>query len=150
MDIITLIIIAVAIALDPLPLVPFILLLTSKRGVQKGAAFLVGWLVSLSAIVVLTIVATGNTPPEHGSAPASVASRAKLLFGVVPLITGRRNQRTTHGRRAPRRNPSGSRRSETCRAGSRRPRRPSHHREASSLLGPCAPEISRRAAATRP
>ena len=37
MDLITLIIIAVAIALDPLPLVPFILVLTSKRGVRKGA-----------------------------------------------------------------------------------------------------------------
>ena len=94
MDIITLIIIAVAIALDPLPLVPFILLLTSKRGVRKGAAFLVGWLVSLSAIVVLTIVATGNTPPEHGSAPAWVALMAKLLIGVVLLIIGLRKWRT--------------------------------------------------------
>ena len=45
MDIVTLIIIAVAIALDPLPLVPFILLLSSKRGVRKGAAFLFGWFV---------------------------------------------------------------------------------------------------------
>ncbi len=94
MDIITLIIIAVAIALDPLPLVPFILLLTSKRGVQKGAAFLVGWLVSLSAIVVLTIVATGNTPPEHGSAPAWAALMAKLLIGVLLLIIGLRKWRT--------------------------------------------------------
>lgn len=94
MDIITLIIIAVAIALNPLPLVPFILLLTSKRGVQKGAAFLGGWLVSLSAIVVLTIVATGNTPPEHGSAPAWAALMAKLLIGVVLLIIGLRKWRT--------------------------------------------------------
>ncbi|MFZ4754447.1 MAG: GAP family protein [Miltoncostaeaceae bacterium] len=94
MTAITLIVIALAIALDPLPLVPFILLLTSKRGVRKGAAFLVGWCVSLAAIVALTIVATGNMPPEHGSVPAWVALMVKLLIGVVLLIIGLRKWRS--------------------------------------------------------
>ena len=49
---------------------------------------------SLSAIVVLTIVATGNTPPEHGSAPAWAALMAKLLIGVLLLIIGLRKWRT--------------------------------------------------------
>jgi hypothetical protein len=37
-----LILIGIAITLDPLPLTAFLVLLPSKRGVRKGAAFLFG------------------------------------------------------------------------------------------------------------
>jgi hypothetical protein len=39
-----LLLIGLAIALDPLPLSAFVVVLPSKRGVRKGAAFLFGWL----------------------------------------------------------------------------------------------------------
>ena len=89
----TLIVIALAIAFDPLPLVPFILLLTAKRGVVKGAMFLVGWFLSLAAIVVVTLLATGGTPPAHGSLPAWVALAAKLVIGLFLLWVGLRKRR---------------------------------------------------------
>ena len=41
-----LILIGLAITLDPLPLTAYLVLLPSKRGVKKGAAFIFGWLVS--------------------------------------------------------------------------------------------------------
>ena len=40
--VVNLIVIGLAIALDPLPLTAFIVVLPSKRGVRKGAAFLFG------------------------------------------------------------------------------------------------------------
>ena len=45
----TLSLIGLAIAVDPLPLTPFMVVLPSERGVKKGAAFVFGWLVSLAA-----------------------------------------------------------------------------------------------------
>jgi hypothetical protein len=36
------------IALEPIPFTAFILILASKDGVRKGAAFIFGWLLSLA------------------------------------------------------------------------------------------------------
>ena len=43
--------IALAITLEPIPLTAFLLVLMSKGGVRKGAAFIFGWLLSLAAVV---------------------------------------------------------------------------------------------------
>jgi hypothetical protein len=53
--ILDLVLIGAAIALDPLPLTAFLVVLPSKRGVRKGAAFVFGWLVSLIIVVTLTV-----------------------------------------------------------------------------------------------
>ena len=67
--VLNLLLIGLAIALDPLPLTSFVVVLPSKRGVIKGAAYLFGWLVSLAIVVAVTVLATGNNPPktEHGA-----------------------------------------------------------------------------------
>ncbi len=62
--ILDLVLIGVAIALDPLPLTAFLVVLPSERGVRKGAAFVFGWLVSLVIVVTVTVLATGNNPPH--------------------------------------------------------------------------------------
>ena len=59
-----LILIGLAIAFDPIPLTTFMIVLPSRRGVRKGAAFVSGWLVSLAAVVTVTVLATGNNPPK--------------------------------------------------------------------------------------
>ena len=43
-----LILIGLGIAFDPIPLTAFLVVLPSKRGTVKGAAFVFGWLVSLA------------------------------------------------------------------------------------------------------
>ena len=43
--VLNLLLIGLAITLDPLPLTAFTVVLPSKRGVRKGAAFVFGWLV---------------------------------------------------------------------------------------------------------
>ena len=55
-----LVLIGTAIALDPLPLTAFLVVLPSKRGVRKGAAFVFGWLVSLAIVVTVTVLADGQ------------------------------------------------------------------------------------------
>jgi len=78
-----LVLIGVAIALDPLPLTAFLVVLPSKRGVVKGAAFVFGWLVSLAIVVTVTVLATGNNPPQPNSAPSLAALAVKIAIGVV-------------------------------------------------------------------
>ena len=46
-----LLLIGLVITLEPIPLTAFILVLASKGGVRKGAAFIFGWIVSLAIVV---------------------------------------------------------------------------------------------------
>ena len=54
-----LILIGLAIAFDPIPLTTFMIVLPSRRGARKGAAFVFGWLVSLAAVVTATVHSAG-------------------------------------------------------------------------------------------
>lgn len=99
-----LLIIGIAIALDPLPLIPFILVLTSRRGTAKGAAFIVGWLLSLSAITVATLLLTGGESPESGSLPSDAALAVRIAIGVGLVAYGlwrRRRPPLLPGERTP-------------------------------------------------
>jgi hypothetical protein len=78
----TLFLIGVVIALDPLPLTAFIVVLPSRRGARKGAAWTFGWLVSLAIVVAITVTATGNNPPKPNTAPSLGALAAKIAIGA--------------------------------------------------------------------
>ena len=85
--VLNLLIIGLAVTLDPLPLSAFLVVLPSRRGVRKGAAFVFGWLVSLALVVTATVLATGNNPPQPNTAPslASLAVRIALGAGLVVI-----------------------------------------------------------------
>ena len=78
-----LILISLAIAVDPLPLTPFMVVLPSERGVKKGAAFVFGWLISLAVVVTVTVLATGNNPPKPNTAPSLAALAVRIAVGVI-------------------------------------------------------------------
>ena len=78
-----LMLIGLAVTLDPLPLTAFLVVLPSKRGARKGAAFVFGWLVSLAIVVTVTVLATGNNPPKPATAPSLAALAVKIVLGVV-------------------------------------------------------------------
>jgi threonine/homoserine/homoserine lactone efflux protein len=81
--ILNLILIGLAVTLDPLPLTAFLVILPSKGGARKGAAFVFGWLVSLAIVVALTVAATGNNPPKPATAPSLAALAVKIVLGVI-------------------------------------------------------------------
>ena len=99
-----LVLIGLAITLDPLPLTAFIVVLPSKRGVTKGAAFVFGWLLSLAVVVTVTVLATGNDPPKPSTAPSLAALAAKVAIGVVLVIIAIRHIRA-RGRPKPPKKP---------------------------------------------
>ena len=51
--ILDLLLIGLVITLEPIPLTAFLLILLSKGGTRKGAAFIFGWLLSLAIVVAL-------------------------------------------------------------------------------------------------
>ena len=83
MLVLNLMLIGLAVALDPLPLTPFLIVLPSKHGTVKGAAFVFGWLVSLAAVVTITLLATGNNPPEPTTVPSLASLAIKIALGLV-------------------------------------------------------------------
>ncbi len=88
-----LVLIGLAIALDPLPLTAFIVVLPSQRGVRKGAAFVFGWLVSLAVVVTVTVLATGNNPPKPSTAPSLASLAVKTAIGAVLVVIAVRHRR---------------------------------------------------------
>ena len=103
--VLNLVLIGVAIALDPLPLTAFLVVLPSRHGVGKGAAFVFGWLASLAIVVAVTVLATGNNPPKPDTAPSLAGLAVKIAIGVVLVAIAIRQRRRVGRPRKPRKPP---------------------------------------------
>jgi hypothetical protein len=100
----SLLLIGLAVTLDPLPLTAFMIVLPSRGGVRKGAAFVFGWLVSLAAVVTITVAATGDDPPKPATAPSLASLAVKIALGVVLVVIAIRHIRA-RGRPKPPKKP---------------------------------------------
>jgi threonine/homoserine/homoserine lactone efflux protein len=100
-----LLLIGLVITLEPIPLTAFILILASKNGTKKGAAFIFGWLASLAIVVAVTILATGNNPPKSNTAPSLAALAAKIAIGAALLVIAVRQWRKMGQPKKPKKTP---------------------------------------------
>jgi hypothetical protein len=103
--ILDLLIIGLVITLEPIPLTAFILILLSKGGTRKGAAFIFGWLLSLAVVVALTVLVTGNNPPKPNTAPSLAALAVKIAIGVALVLIAVRQRRRMGKPRPPKKPP---------------------------------------------
>ncbi|MFD7324327.1 GAP family protein [Streptomyces sp. NPDC059875] len=83
-----LIVIGTAITLGPLHNSAFILLLSSRRGVRHGLAFLLSWMANLVTVIAVVVLLTGGQPPARHSAPSTAAIAAKLAIGLALVLFG--------------------------------------------------------------
>ncbi|MEU6976910.1 MULTISPECIES: GAP family protein [unclassified Streptomyces] len=88
-----LVVIGTAITLGPLHNSAFILLLSSRRGVRQGLAFLLSWLANLIAVIAVVVLLTGGQPPARHSAPSTAAIAAKLAIGLALVLYGAHRRR---------------------------------------------------------
>ncbi len=100
-----LLLIGLAIALDPLPLTSFVVVLPSKGGVRKGAAYLFGLLVSLAIVVAVTVLATGNNPPKPNTVPSLASLAVKIAIGTFLVVIAVRQRRRMRGPKKPKKPP---------------------------------------------
>jgi threonine/homoserine/homoserine lactone efflux protein len=103
--VLNLVLIGIAVALDPLPLTAFMIILPSQGGVRKGAAYVFGWLVSLAIVVTVTVLATGNSPPRPSTAPSLAALAVKIAIGVVLVLIAVRRIRSRQRPKPPKKPP---------------------------------------------
>ena len=88
-----LLLIGLAITLEPFPLTAFILVLSAEKGTMKALAFILGWLACLVAVIAVVISVTGNQPPKPSTVPSTAALAVKLALGIVLIVIAVRRQR---------------------------------------------------------
>jgi hypothetical protein len=93
MLVLSLLLIGLAITLEPIPLTAFIFVLASKNGTRKGAAFIVGWLASLAAVIAVTVLVTGNNPRKSNTVPSLAALAVKMAIGAALVVIAERKWR---------------------------------------------------------
>lgn len=103
--ILNLLLIALAITLEPIPLTAFILILASKNGVRKASGFIFGWLASLAIVISATLLATGNKPPKPNTAPSIASLVVKLVIGLGLLFIAWRQRQKQGKPKAPKKAP---------------------------------------------
>ena len=114
--VLNLLLIGLAITLEPFPLTAFILVLSAEKGIWKGLAFILGWLACLVVVIAAVIAATGNNPPKPQTVPSTAALAVKLALGVVLILLAVRER---HRRGHPRKPPAWMAKWTGCRCGSR-------------------------------
>ncbi|WP_030771919.1 GAP family protein [Streptomyces sp. NRRL F-2664] len=106
-----LIVIGLMIALNPLPIMAFVLVVSAPGGVWKGLAFILAWLGCLVVVIALVLLVTGGQPPPPRSPPstAGLAVRLAIGIGLVAYAEHRRRRRpVADAPRKPAAAPSGS------------------------------------------
>ncbi len=88
-----LVIIGLAITLEPITIVAFSLILGAERGIRKGLAFILGWMACLVAVIAAVLLITGGEPPKPSTAPSTAALVVKALLGAVLIWIGLRERR---------------------------------------------------------
>jgi Sap, sulfolipid-1-addressing protein len=103
--VLNLLLIGLVISLEPIPLTAFVLVLASKSGVRKGAAFVFGWLASLAIVIAFTLLVTGNNPPKPSTVPSLAALAMKIAIGVALVIIAVRRRRKLSQPKEPKKAP---------------------------------------------
>jgi len=69
--------IGLVVTLEPIPLTAMILLLATEGGLMKGLGYVLGWMLTLVAIVALVVLVTGGKPliPNSNPSTAELAVR---------------------------------------------------------------------------
>jgi len=87
----TLVLLALTLAVQPWSVLAAILLVASKRGIVKETAFVIGWIAALSVVFALSI-ALAPSPPTSSATKAShiVEIVCGALFAVVLIVRWRK------------------------------------------------------------
>jgi threonine/homoserine/homoserine lactone efflux protein len=77
--------IAVAVAIFPVPIIAVVLLLGSDHGTAKGLAFVLAWCVGLAAVAAIVLVLAGIADASAGGEPATWVNVLLLGLGLFLL-----------------------------------------------------------------
>lgn len=94
---------AVAVAVFPVPIIAVVLVLGSDRGTAKGLAFVLAWLAGLAAVGAVALALGGLAGADDSGEPATWVSLLLLGLGVLLLVlaVGQWRGRPSAGEEAP-------------------------------------------------
>ena len=108
-------VIALTITLEPLPVIGFILVLSTDRGARNGAAFIAGWMACFVVMIAGTLALTGGEPVQSSTVPATGGLIVSAVIGAGFLVMAWRRYR--HPKTGPPAEPSWMKRLDGMRAG---------------------------------
>jgi hypothetical protein len=87
---------AIGIAISPIPIIACILLLFSPRARANGLAFLLGWVVGITAVTILVrlLADTSGATDDRSGGGASLGDWIVLLLGLGAIVLGVRQWRS--------------------------------------------------------
>lgn len=77
---------AIGVAISPLPIIAVILMLISGRSRANGSAFLLGWVLGLTAVSVVVYVLADASDVATDSGASDRTSTLKIVLGAVLLV----------------------------------------------------------------
>jgi len=77
---------AVGTALSPFPIIAVVLILATPRATVNGLAFLLGWIVGLTLVGGVILLAAGGADASDDGEPATWVSVTKLVLGALLLV----------------------------------------------------------------
>jgi Sap, sulfolipid-1-addressing protein len=81
---------AVGIAVSPLPIIAVVLMLVTPKGKVNGAAFVIGWIISIAVIGgVLIAVGVGSGTSDSGGPSTGVSVLELVLGGLLVLMAAK-------------------------------------------------------------
>jgi len=84
---------AVGVALSPVPIIAVVLMLGTPRARANGPLFLLGWVLGLSAVGTLALLAASGGDASDNGEPATWVGWVKLGLGVLLLLVAIRQWR---------------------------------------------------------
>lgn len=84
---------AVGVGISPIPIVAGILVLFSERARTNGPLFLLGWLVSLTGLLVVVVISADGAGAGEGGTTDDAIAWGKVALGVVLLGAAARKWR---------------------------------------------------------
>lgn len=78
---------AIGIAISPVPIIAVILMLFSAKARENGPAFLGGWLLGVTGVLVVIIAVSGAAGASTGG-PSNLASLIQLALGILLIVMG--------------------------------------------------------------
>jgi len=84
---------AVGVALSPIPIIAVVLMLGTPRGSSNGPAFVIGWIIGLSAAGAAVLLISSGADASNQGAPAGWVSWLKIVLGLLLLAVASKQWR---------------------------------------------------------
>jgi threonine/homoserine/homoserine lactone efflux protein len=75
----------IGVALSPVPIIAVVLMLATPKGRVNGPAFLAGWVIGLTVVGTIVLLASSGASASNKGTPASWVSILKIILGLLLL-----------------------------------------------------------------